>query len=164
MVGGWSYRKGCDLIIEAIREMNCHFLHVGSLVDMDFPDEDKFTHVSPVDQKELITYYSHAKVLVLPSREEGMSLVQMQAIACGLPIVCSAHTGGYDIGKITGMTNWIFEMEEYSVKVLKKEIGKALAFSQTCNPKSLCLKELSWAAYGKRYGDFLRRTMKLNRK
>ena len=34
MVGGWSYRKGCDLIIEAMKQMKLKFLHVGSIVDI----------------------------------------------------------------------------------------------------------------------------------
>ena len=37
MVGGWSYRKGCDLIIEAMKQMKLKFLHVGSIVDIPFP-------------------------------------------------------------------------------------------------------------------------------
>lgn len=156
-VGGWNYQKGVDLLSKACKELNLTLLHVGAKGDMDFPKNAKFTHVDPVDQKQLKEYYNKAKVFVLTSRQEGMALVQMQAIACGLPIVCSMHTGGRDIGDVTGMNEWIFEMEVYTVEDLKRQILRALDFSKTCDPNTLRLESLSWEAYGKRYADFLRR-------
>lgn len=155
MVGGWTYQKGVDLLIEACKELDLTLLHVGAIGDMSFPKVNKFVHIDPVDQKQLKLYYNKGKIFVLSSRQEGMAMVQMQAIACGLPVVCSMHTGGKDIGELTGMRNWIFEMKEYSVKALKSEILKALEFSKTCDPEELELDNLSWEAYGQRYGEFL---------
>ena len=64
MVGGWSYRKGCDLIIEAMKQMKLKFLHVGSIVDIPFPTNiPHFTHIDAVDQSKLINYYHQAKNL-----------------------------------------------------------------------------------------------------
>jgi glycosyltransferase involved in cell wall biosynthesis len=80
MVGGWSYQKGCDLIIEAIKKLQVKFLHVGSIVDVDFPKDKLFTHIDSVDQKKLIHYYNKAKIFILPSRQEGLAMVQMQAV------------------------------------------------------------------------------------
>jgi glycosyltransferase involved in cell wall biosynthesis len=40
---------------------------------------------------------STSHVLVLPSIEEGLALVQGQAMACGCPILCSTNTGGEDL-------------------------------------------------------------------
>lgn len=97
MIGGWSYRKGCDLIIEAINRTGYSFLHVGGLVDMEFPKMPNFTHHGIVDQKELINYYHQAKVFVLPSREEGLAMVQAQAVACNLPVVGSKDSGAEDL-------------------------------------------------------------------
>lgn len=159
MVGSWNYRKGVDLLVTACRELNLTLLHVGAIGDMPFPQDSKFIHIDPVDQKQLMQYYNKGRVFVLASREEGMAMVQMQAIACGLPVVCSMHTGGIDIGELTGMKDWIFEMKEYTVKALKEEILKALVFSTTCNPTELKLDNLSWKAYGNRYGEFLKRLL-----
>jgi glycosyltransferase involved in cell wall biosynthesis len=36
-------------------------------------------------------------VLVLPSVQEGLALVQAQAMACGLPVIASTHTGAEDL-------------------------------------------------------------------
>ena len=63
---------------------------------MIFPDEINFKHQNIVPESELIYYYSKAKVFVLLSKDEGLALVQPQAVACGLPLVITKHTGGDD--------------------------------------------------------------------
>ena len=40
---------------------------------------------------------SSSHVMVLPSIEEGLALVQAQAMACGCPLISSVHTGGEDL-------------------------------------------------------------------
>lgn len=155
MVGGWNYRKGVDLLVKACHELNLTLLHVGAIGDMRFPQDDNFVHIDPVDQKRLSQYYNRGRIFVLASREDGFGMVLSQALACGLPIVCSMHTGGKGIGELTGMKDWIFEMEDYSVKDLKQQILRALEFEKTCDPIELRLDELSWENYGNRYGKFL---------
>lgn len=167
MVGGWSYRKGCDLIIEAVRQLNASFLHVGGLVDLDFPPDDNFEHVDPVDEANLVEYYKKAKVFVLPSREEGLALVQAQAIACGLPLVCSKDSGGRDLRNFIEDKKWIIEMEQTTVSCLVQGIKEALKLA-ALQPEGKrdysgnAIKEnLTWEAYGRRYADFLNRTAKV---
>lgn len=160
MIGGWNYRKGVDLLIEACKELGLSLLHVGGIGDMSFPKVDKFMHINPVDQKRLRLFYNKGKVFVLPSREDGFGMVLSQALSCGLPIVCSMDTGGRDIGELTGMKDWIFEMEEYTVEALKSQILKALEFSKICDTSQLDLQELSWDAYGRRYARFIERINK----
>lgn len=156
MVGGWNYQKGVDLLTQACRELKLSLLHVGGIGDMPFLKESGFTHIDPVDQKQLIHYYNKGRVFALASRQDGFGMVLSQALSCGLPLVCSKDTGGSDIADVTGMKDWIFEMEEYSVEALKRQILRALDFSKACDPKALRLKNLSWEAYGKRYAAFLR--------
>jgi glycosyltransferase involved in cell wall biosynthesis len=50
-----------------------------------------------VPQAELADLYRQACVFVLPSVEEGQALVQAQALACGLPLICTTNTGGEDL-------------------------------------------------------------------
>lgn len=50
-----------------------------------------------VPQSELPQYMSRAHVMVLPSIEEGLALVQAQAMACGCPIIASTNTGAEDL-------------------------------------------------------------------
>jgi len=48
-------------------------------------------------QAELARIMSSSHVLVLPSVEEGLALVQAQAMACGCPLISSTNTGGEDL-------------------------------------------------------------------
>ncbi|WP_313600293.1 glycosyltransferase family 4 protein [Epilithonimonas vandammei] len=161
MVGGWSYRKGCDLIIEAIKKLQVKFLHVGSIVDVDFPKDKLFTHIDSVDQKKLIHYYNKAKIFILPSREEGLAMVQMQAVSCNLPLICSKDSGGEDLTKYFGQSKAISVLKETTSNELAKEIDAMLKYVASqpletvyydMNGKS----QLTWEAYGKRYSDFLK--------
>jgi glycosyltransferase involved in cell wall biosynthesis len=159
MVGGWSYRKGCDLLSKLCAGSSYKFLHVGPLVDMDFPQHENMTHIDSVDQWQLVNYYAKARVFVLPSREEGLAMVQAQALACGLPIVCSAHTGGRDLQRYINDKSWIVEMQEYTIDALNKCIMKALQLSKTqlglrAYAGPAC-EQLTWKAYGERYNQTL---------
>lgn len=167
MVGGWSYRKGADIVIESVRKLNIKLIHIGSIVDIGFPDDDNFTHVDSIEQAQLIEYYKKAKVFILPSREDGFGMVLSQAIACGLPIVCSNNTGGIDIRDLLIDKKWIIEMPEYSIDSLAKCITEALKLASS-QPVSLrnyaneAIRNLTWDAYGERYNKNIDQIMKRN--
>ena len=59
--------------------------------------EGHFRLQSPVPRSELRDLYSQASVLVLPSVEDGFGLVIGQAMACGVPVIATTHTGGPDL-------------------------------------------------------------------
>lgn len=158
MVGGWSYRKGCDLLIDYFKDSDLTFLHVGPIVDLSFPERENMAHIDSVDQKKLVDYYKKAKVFVLVSREEGLAMVQSQALACGIPIVCSKDTGGRDLKNFLEDKQWIIEMEDFSIAALDKSLKEALNLvkSQTGlrSYAENVVDSLTWKAYGKRYdGD-----------
>lgn len=50
-----------------------------------------------VTQHQLRDLMSASHVLVLPSIEEGLAMVQAQAMACACPVIASAHTGAEDL-------------------------------------------------------------------
>ena len=164
IVGQWCKRKGCDLIVGAARQKGYSVLHVGSIVDIEFPKENNFTHVDPVPEYKLIEYYRKSKVFVMPSRDEGLALVQPQALACGLPLVCSDRSGGRDLRRAVIDNKYVIEMEEYSVGSLVECVEKALKISKEQEGKERnILKEedsLSYEEYGKRYNAFINRIVR----
>lgn len=164
MVGGWSYRKGCDLIVEAIKQSNYRFLHVGSIVDMKFPQcDERFTHIDAVDQRLLTHYYNQTKVFVLPSREEGLAMVQAQGIACNLPMVGSKDSGAEDLKAIVEYPEYITIIKDFTSDYLLEGIKIALEQQKKMNGLQYAgnaAERLTWKAYGKRYSDFLHKISK----
>ena len=164
MVGGWSYRKGCDLIVEAIKQSNYRFLHVGSIVDVKFPQcDERFTHIDAVDQRLLTHYYNQTKVFVLPSREEGLAMVQAQAIACNLPMVGSKDSGAEDLKAIVEYPEYITIIKDFTSDYLLEGIKIALEQQKKMNGLQYAgnaAERLTWKAYGKRYSDFLHKISK----
>lgn len=164
-VGGWRQEKGCDLIIELCeKHPEISFLHVGSLVNMDFPLLPNMKHVDAVDQKELIKYYAKAKVFILPSRADGFGLVMVQAIACGLPIVFSKYTGGSTLRELMKEKKWAIEMDDFTSDELYNCVVKALdlANTQTFNRNYIGddINNFTWKEYGRRYNNNLKAILK----
>lgn len=159
-VGGWRYEKGSDLLVELCREYGYSLLHVGPLVNMDFPKDSNFTHYNSVDQSELVNFYKRARIFVLPSRAEGLSLVQAQAISCGLPVVCSKETGGEDLKHLLNDTDYVQVMDDLSITCLHTSVDNSLkmAYLQegVRNYVGDRISNLTWMAYGKRYSDKLK--------
>jgi glycosyltransferase involved in cell wall biosynthesis len=157
-VGGWSYQKGVDVLVEAIRRLdNVKLLHVGSIVDAPFPVGDsRFEHIDPVPQWQLKDYYSRAHVFVLPSRQDGFGMVMSQALASGLPVVSSTMTGGPDLRLSPALDDRIFVVEPEDVSGLAKALSQAIDVAgrsnNLLNPlEASDLARLTWRAYGERY-------------
>jgi glycosyltransferase involved in cell wall biosynthesis len=104
-VGQVALRKGIPYLIEAFDRFshpNKRLRIVGSIgneirpyLDRHLPDGVEFLGALP--QSDLPRIMSSSHVLVLPSIEEGLALVQGQALACGCPIIASTNTGGSDL-------------------------------------------------------------------
>lgn len=158
MVGGWSYQKGCDLIIDAIRKTNYSFIHVGAISDLDFPNEKKITQIDPVDQSKLIQYYNQAKIFIFPSRQDGFGMVLSQALACNLPIIGSLNCGAPDLKQMVELPEYITIIEDYTVDAVVTALHTAMKNYEQLKGQIYAggaIKNLTWEAYGKRYAEFL---------
>jgi starch synthase len=162
-VGQWSYRKGADLMIELCKKNpELSLIHLGTLGDVSHSNLKNIVHVSAVNEKKIIDYYKKSKILILPSREDGFGMVLTQAIACGLPVVCSSETGSKEIKNLLEDDKFITVMEDYNSQELIKCIRVALDISKTQKGKRSYSNSLeskfSWEAYGRRYHQFLEKT------
>lgn len=163
MVGGWCYRKGCDLIIDAIKNTQYTLLHVGSITDLEFPKDKLFTHIEPVDQSKLSEYYAQAKIFVMPSREDGFGMVLSQALACNLPLIGSKDSGAIDLKGMVEDPQYITILKEYTVEALIKAMKEAMDSYPSLGNKiyaGTAIENLTWEAYGKRYAQFLHQITK----
>jgi phosphatidylinositol alpha-1,6-mannosyltransferase len=55
--------------------------------------EDRVTFSGYVPREQIASHYAAAHVFVLPSYNEGMSVAMLEAMASGLPLICT-HTAG----------------------------------------------------------------------
>lgn len=155
--GAWSIRKGADIIERLMYELpDFEFVHVGPILDYPFPKHPRFIHYDPVPEKELLNFYHKAALFILPSREEGLALVQAQALACGLPVVYSYRSGGDDLKDFVRSKEQLIR-SDLSIESLKKAVKKAYDFYTNSSQQGeyIDYNLISWDAYGNRYSEFI---------
>lgn len=104
-VGALSLRKGLPYLLQGFARAHL----VGAtlvLVGPDVAETDAILarypvpaveRIGPVPRARVAAEMSRASVLVLPSIEEGLALVQAQAMACGCPVIATPNTGAADL-------------------------------------------------------------------
>lgn len=92
----WGYRKGLDCFVEMAEKLGERYqiVLVGTddEIDKNLPQSIISIHRTQ-NQKELAEIYSAADVFVNPTREEVLGLVNVEAQACGIPVI-TFRTGG----------------------------------------------------------------------
>jgi glycosyltransferase involved in cell wall biosynthesis len=155
-VGQWSYRKGVDVLVEAITAMDgVRLIHVGPFLDAPFPNNDeRFIHYDSVPQQRLSEYYARAHVFALASREDGFGFVLCQSLATGLPVVCTDRTGGPDLAQLPGLERLIRVVPAADRRSLQAALSLALDeatgkidFERITEPER---QMLSWRCYAVR--------------
>ena len=81
------------------------------------------------DKDELLSYYQHADIFILPSKKEGMPNVVLEAMACGLPIVMTPCEGSEELVTDNGIISSIEDFSDNLIRLcadssLREEMGK----------------------------------------
>jgi starch synthase len=103
--GQVSLRKGIPYLLQAfarLKHPKKHLTIVGAIQDDIGPllttlPTENVTFTGSLPQHELAKKMSASHLLVLPSIEEGLALVQGQAMACGCPVLATTATGAEDL-------------------------------------------------------------------
>jgi len=163
-VGSICIRKGCHYLLQAFHELNManSELHMIGPVNRDMHSflnlysGPKIKLLGVKNQSELYKYYSQGSVFVMMSIEEGLAMVQLQAMSCGLPLICSENTGVSDLIS-DGIEGFIIPIRDvnllkarldflYNNENIREEMGKKALLKAKVGFK--------WEDYGNRMVNF----------
>lgn len=166
--GGLTLQKGSHYLLQAFYELgleNCELWHLGTISEEIKPYLDKYQNsniklLGHQPQNELYKFYSQGSVFVMPSIQEGMAMVQLQAMSCGLPLICTTNTGGDDLITNDGEEGFVISIRD--VESLKEKILYLYKNQDICKEMGKKAKKrvssgFTWDDYGNRYYDNLKR-------
>jgi alpha-maltose-1-phosphate synthase len=104
-VGRIGPRKGVHYLLEAWSQLNLNDAKLLLVGINEFPKtyinkflkKDQIEIMPSVPHKTLEKFYHESSLLVLPSLVEGLALVLLEAMKCGLPVIASRNSGAEDI-------------------------------------------------------------------
>ena len=165
-VGRLDYYKGCEYLVEAFstvvkRMKNAHLILVGSgplegrLKEManELNIADDISFAGYVKDEDLPYYYAACDVFVLPSISlyEGFGIVQLEAMACGKPVITTTLPGVREVD-VEGVATIHIppknkqKLAEAIIEILKDD---DLATRLGKNGRELIVKKYSWSKVAK---------------
>lgn len=157
--GGITVRKGVHYLLRAFAELRlpgAELWLIGALSEESRAVlgphlSPGVRHLGPFPQPELAKYYSQGSVFCMPSIEEGLAMVQAQAMACGLPVICTTNTGGGDIVR-DGIDGYVIPIRDVGA-IKEKILGLYEDPEKRCYMAQSARKRVetgfSWGDYGK---------------
>jgi glycosyltransferase involved in cell wall biosynthesis len=98
--GQASLQKGIPYLLQAVEPLRLPDFELWLIggVDREVKPilnryQGLFRHLGFLPRTKLFSYYSQGSVFVIASVQEGLALVQAQAMACGLPVIATTNTG-----------------------------------------------------------------------
>jgi starch synthase len=165
--GQISLRKWIPYLLEAfarLRHPHKRLTVVGTVQDdvrgllAKIPTEH-VTFTGSIPQGELAARMSRSHALVLPSVEEGLALVQGQAMACGCPVIATVATGAEDLFT-DGVEGYIVADRDVDALALRLQqmaddemLRATMAAAAVQRVKALG----GWDQYGDRWDELLHR-------
>jgi glycosyltransferase involved in cell wall biosynthesis len=113
-LGRHVYYKGFDILIDAIHQMDAHLILGGDgplravlerhATELGIAERVHFPGRIP--ESELPAYFHACDVFCLPSinEMEAFGLVQLEAMVCGKPVVCTQLNNGVNFVNVEGVT------------------------------------------------------------
>lgn len=114
----------------------------------DYEVDDHVILTGYIEESELSDHFLLADVFVLPSKKEGFGIVFIEALACGLPVICGNADGSVDAicnGELGTAINPddANELEN----ALTNQLNKQLTLAEKKNLQDKCLANFSETAY-----------------
>lgn len=163
-VGQVGLRKGNHYLAEACRLLQQRQVPVDCRVigpwqvDVTQPLFAGPTYVGQVPRSQVREEFRQADVFVLPSLAEGMALVHLEAMACGVPVVTTPHCGSVVRDGIDGFIVPIRDATALADRLEQLLTDRPLRDRMGAAARDRA-REFTWA----RYGDRLLEALQLER-
>jgi glycosyltransferase involved in cell wall biosynthesis len=101
-IGAFTQRKGALYLLRALRGLGPHVrlvIYTRAPIDPAFRAEFGNLDIeikAGLSNAQLAEDITKSDVMVLPSIAEGFGLAILEAMACGVPVICTHNTGGAD--------------------------------------------------------------------
>ncbi|MDB4926952.1 glycosyltransferase family 4 protein [Mucilaginibacter sp.] len=106
----------------------------------DYKVEDQIILTGFINENELADHFLLADLFILPSKKEGFGIVFIEALACGLPVICGNVDGSLDairngeLGRAINPDDLI-ELEN----ALATDLNRSLTIAERKNLQKQCL-------------------------
>tara|TARA_Y200000002_G_scaffold366537_1_gene357602 strand:- start:19379 stop:20542 length:1164 start_codon:yes stop_codon:yes gene_type:complete len=166
-LGTSCIRKGVHYLLESVQNLNIdknnyELLFIGKIEDemksiISSFNTSNCNFIGFINHYDLPTVLSTCDVAVHPSIEEGMSMVTLQLLACGVPVIATFNTGASEVVK-DDYNGFIIDAK--NPKQIKQKIEYLFENPNIlANMKENAVKSIEdnfkWSDYGDRYYDFL---------
>lgn len=164
-VGSVTARKGVPVLLDAWQALAPHDAElwlVGSVGPREsalIPSLPGLRLLGQVPHAEMARLYAQCDVFVLPSLFEGFGLVILEALAAGLPVISTPHTGAVDAVTSAALGQLV---EAGSVEALLAAMRRYLdappSRAAVRSATAVLHSAFSWEAYGDRWAALLDET------
>ncbi|GGY82947.1 glycosyl transferase family 1 [Cellvibrio zantedeschiae] len=134
---------------DGITEKELHNLQLANCVEFK----------TGISTEQLVSCYAESKMAIVPSLYEGFGLPACEALACGIPLICS---DGGALPEVVGDAALLVKAGDASA--LAHAIRTLLSSESTCEALSLAgrlhsLQHLSWQVVGEHLSDYYRHVL-----
>jgi glycosyltransferase involved in cell wall biosynthesis len=153
-VGAFTQRKGALYLLRALHGLAPHVrlvIYTRAPIDPAFRAEFRNLDVeikAGLSNAQLAEDIVRADVMVLPSIAEGFGLAILEAMSCGVPVICTHNTGGADL--ITdGQDGFVTPIRDVAALGQLLELGLADRgrFYEIGQAARKVAEHLTWARY-----------------
>lgn len=159
-IGAFTARKGALYLLRALRPLAAHIrlvVYTRAPIDGHLAAEFGGLDVevrAGLSNRDLAADLARCHLMALPSIAEGFGLAISEAMACGVPVVCSENTGGADF--IThGLDGYVLPVRDVAglTRVFAEAMAAPDALFEMGRAARRRVERMTWAEYRRQFAE-----------